>query len=39
MRTPKAGAWVAITGPWVYDRNHDWNEIHPAWRIARPGQR
>jgi hypothetical protein len=37
---PATGSRVAITGPWVYDRNHDWNEIHPVWwlRLLRgPG--
>jgi hypothetical protein len=23
-----------VTGPYVYDSNHGWNEIHPVWRIS-----
>jgi hypothetical protein len=34
---PALGAHVRIVGPWVLDRNDDWNEIHPAWSIGAPG--
>lgn len=27
---PNVGDRVRITGPWVYDRIHGWNEIHPV---------
>ena len=27
---PKLGDRVAINGPWVFDNNHGWNEIHPV---------
>ena len=31
---PALGAHVRIIGPWVLDRNNDWNEIHPTWKIT-----
>ena len=34
LATPKNGRHVTVTGPWVYDRNHGWNEIHPVWQIS-----
>jgi hypothetical protein len=34
---PALGDHVRIVGPWVLDRNDDWNEIHPAWSIGAPG--
>lgn len=34
VRTPRKGERVRVTGPWVLDRPHGWNEIHPAWRIT-----
>jgi hypothetical protein len=33
VRAPSLGAHVRIVGAWVLDRNNDWYEIHPAWRI------
>lgn len=27
---PRAGETVRLTGPWVLDRDHGWNEIHPV---------
>jgi hypothetical protein len=35
---------VVFIGTWNYDRDHDWNEIHPVWaerlngrwRVGRP---
>ena len=33
--TPTEGERVTVTGPWVLDTVHGWNEIHPAWRIDR----
>jgi hypothetical protein len=35
VRTPKRGARIRVTGPWVLDRPHGWREIHPAWKIHR----
>jgi hypothetical protein len=34
IREPALGAHVRIIGPWVLDRNNNWYEIHPAWRIT-----
>jgi hypothetical protein len=31
---PLAGDHVQITGAFVLDRDHGWQEIHPAWRIT-----
>jgi hypothetical protein len=30
---PAVGSHITVTGPYVYDTNHDWNEIHPVWSI------
>jgi len=31
---PKLGDHVGINGPWVFDSNHGWNEIHPVDSIT-----
>jgi hypothetical protein len=31
--TPAAGAAVTVFGPYVFDTNHGWMEIHPVWTI------
>jgi hypothetical protein len=31
------GAHVSVTGPYVLDTTHGWDEIHPAWRIVDIG--
>jgi hypothetical protein len=33
VQTPTEGEAVAVTGPWVLDTVHGWNEIHPAWTV------
>lgn len=35
VRTPKRGERIRVTGPWVLDRPHGWQEVHPAWKIDR----
>jgi len=35
---PKMGDHIAIDGPWVFDTNHGWNEIHPVDAITISGQ-
>jgi len=30
---PKIGRHVTVTGPYVWDSFHGWNEIHPVWSI------
>jgi len=32
---PVVGDHVRITGTWVYDTIHGWNEIHPVWTITK----
>ena len=32
---PAAGDHIAVDGPWVFDVNHGWNEIHPVDSIVR----
>lgn len=34
LAAPALGAHVRIVGPWVFDRNHGFYEIHPAWSIT-----
>ncbi len=31
---PKPGAHISLTGPWVTDLQHGWNEIHPVWKLG-----
>jgi hypothetical protein len=31
---PPVGSHVTVTGPYVYDEDHHWNEIHPVWGIS-----
>jgi hypothetical protein len=31
---PAVGSHVTVTGPYVFDHNHGWNEIHPVWHIS-----
>ena len=31
---PKLGEHVAMNGPWVFDSNHGWYEIHPVDSIT-----
>jgi hypothetical protein len=31
---PAVGSHITVTGPYVDDTNHDWNEIHPVWAIS-----
>jgi hypothetical protein len=33
IAAPPLGAHVRIIGAWVLDRNNNWYEIHPAWKI------
>jgi len=32
--TPRVGAHVSVTGPYVLDSFHGWTEIHPAWAVT-----
>ena len=33
LAKPKIGQHVTVTGPYVWDSYHKWNEIHPVWAI------
>ena len=33
LAKPKIGQHVTVTGPYVWDSFHGWNEIHPVWSI------
>jgi hypothetical protein len=33
VHIPRVGTNVTVTGAWVFDRNHGWNELHPVWSI------
>jgi hypothetical protein len=35
LAIPAAGEHIAVDGPWVFDVNHGWNEIHPVDSIVR----
>lgn len=35
---PSVGQRVTVTGAWVDDTDHGWNEIHPAWIVNGEGQ-
>jgi hypothetical protein len=34
IAVPDIGTRVSVTGPWVLDKPHGWNEIHPIVEIA-----
>lgn len=34
---PRVGDHVTVTGAYVLDKDHGWNEIHPAWLINGKG--
>jgi len=31
---PETGSRITVVGPSVWDAQHDWPEIHPAWWIS-----
>lgn len=33
MRIPKTGTRVRVTGTFVFDRDHGWNELHPIFKL------
>ncbi len=37
LPVPKVGDSVTITGVWVFDSNHGWNELHPLQSVAISG--
>ncbi|MHB8244854.1 MAG: hypothetical protein ACYDGN_05770 [Acidimicrobiales bacterium] len=38
IATPRIGAKITVTGPYVLDTDHGWMEIHPVWSITVTGQ-
>lgn len=34
---PTVGEHITVTGAWVDDKDHAWNEIHPAWIVNGKG--
>ena len=34
VAVPKLLSRVRVTGAWVTDKEHGWNELHPAWQIV-----
>lgn len=37
LPAPEVGAHVVLTGAWVLDTDHGWNEIHPVWAESIDG--
>jgi hypothetical protein len=33
VKIPETQVHVHVEGPWVYDRIHNWQEIHPVWKL------
>jgi hypothetical protein len=31
LPAPTVGEHIGLTGAWVLDTNHGWNELHPVW--------
>jgi hypothetical protein len=38
LPAPGLGARIALTGAWVLDRDHGWNELHPVWSETLNGR-
>ena len=34
---PSVGDHIRLTGAWVLDTNHGWNELHPVWSVQING--
>ncbi len=37
VRVPAVGQAITVWGAWVDDKDHGWNEIHPAWIVNGRG--
>jgi hypothetical protein len=37
LPAPAAGDHIRLTGAWVDDTNHGWNELHPVWSVQING--
>jgi hypothetical protein len=36
---PRVGDRISLTGAWVDDTQHSWNELHPVWAVSLNGGR
>jgi hypothetical protein len=37
LATPSVGDHIRLTGAWVDDTDHGWNELHPVWSVQING--
>lgn len=37
LPAPSVGERITVTGAWVLDANHGWNELHPVWSETLAG--
>lgn len=37
LPAPSVGERISLTGAWVLDTNHGWNELHPVWSETLSG--
>jgi hypothetical protein len=37
LPAPTAGQQISLTGAWVLDADHGWNELHPVWSETLSG--
>ena len=37
LRAPRVGDRISLTGAWVLDANHGWQELHPVWSETLAG--
>lgn len=37
LPAPAVGQHISLTGAWVFDANHGWNELHPVWSETLAG--
>jgi hypothetical protein len=37
LPAPTVGEHIRLTGAWVLDANHGWNELHPVWSETLAG--
>jgi hypothetical protein len=37
LPAPRVGDRISLTGAWVGDNQHSWNELHPVWAVSLNG--
>jgi hypothetical protein len=37
LPAPRVGDRISLTGAWVLDTNHGWEELHPVWSETLAG--